>query len=322
MRKQKLIQIANSLKLRYSEREESMSISCPLAYWTHDKKVDRKPSMAIYDINKRGPSHAHCFTCGFHGSITSLLTRYNKLSSYNIDDLIKLAREEEYKAVDFSEFDFDSFSAGPEKKKKEDNFSINTINNWRDNKHNYLTERNLTDNTIKSWKLGYDSYKEMVTVPVFSYKNVLVGAIGRSVQGKRYHNYWGFNKSSYLLGENLITSDNIIITEGTFDAPKLWQLLFSKNLLDKYSVLSTMGSKVSDEQLRRVVRFGEKVIIALDNDLAGRKGLQKSMWALKGQLPISTIKFPLGSKCNDIDDLVDNNPEQLISLLDKPTFLF
>jgi hypothetical protein len=87
-----------------------------------------------------------------------------------------------------------------------------------------------------------------------------------------------------------------------------------------YSAVATFGDSINPAQLRLLRRFRQGVILAPDNDKAGRKWLSANTNYLKRFLDVWHLPFVEGEK-SDVGDLTDSNRlDEYISLAYQPEF--
>jgi DNA primase len=164
-----------------------------------------------------------------------------------------------------------------------------------DNRHPYLTqERGLTEATIDFFGLGLHAGKGImqhrVVIPIHNEQGELVAYAGRWPadegwpQGsQKYAVPPGFKKSHVLFNLHRAkehATEGLIVVEGYFTVFEFWQR-------GRKNVVALMGSSMSTEQERLIVEtVGPKgrVLLALDNDDAGRKGSADALSRLSSQV--------------------------------------
>lgn len=170
----------------------------------------------------------------------------------------------------------------------------------------WFLERGFSWKTVEHWDIRYDPAMDAVVIPVV-WDGELVGSITRSYNGTpKYLNSPGLPRSEILFGEINTQLNRIILCEGVLDTIWSWQ--------NGYNTAGLLGTFISQKQIEilRGYGFGE-IILALDNDEAGRKGtreatnkLVKAGWM---EPQITTIQFPDGIK--DLNDCDPNVLEKL-----------
>jgi len=136
------------------------------------------------------------------------------------------------------------------------------------------TFENFTSNPklIKLFEIGFDIKSKRVTIPVRDEKGKLIFVIKRSILQNTKYRYLNepkdSEKSNYVYGLNLWDNpDYLIVVEG----PKSVIRCVDKGLIN---VVSIMGSKPSERQLKLLSSKTNKIYSALDNDEAGKLGLK------------------------------------------------
>jgi DNA primase len=163
-----------------------------------------------------------------------------------------------------------------------------------DTRHSYLTQdRGLRAATIDAFGLGYHAGKGImhgrVVIPIHNEHGELVAYAGRwpgddlpSGSGK-YTFPPNFRKSLVLFNLHRArehATEGLIVVEGFFTVCEFWQR-------GRQNVVALMGSSMSPEQERLIVETvgpKDRVLLALDNDEAGRKGSADALSRLSSQV--------------------------------------
>ena len=154
-------------------------------------------------------------------------------------------------------------------------------NGMTDDAYDYVYGRELENDTLDKWYIGFDSYDNRIVFPLLdSYNNVvgfnkrLIDAKTKGVKQKYIHssNSEVFEKAKYIYGLNHIdkNADYIILTEGVFDVI----------LPQQYGVKNTvcaLGTTLSDYQVDLLAKYNKEIIVAYDCDEKGLKTLKKVM---------------------------------------------
>ena len=153
---------------------------------------------------------------------------------------------------------------------------------------------------MKKFDLGYSESQDMVTIPVHSPDGMLVGFVGRSVEGKEFKNTPGLPKGKTLFNLSRVkTSRKVYVVESSFDAIRLDQC--------GMPAVATLGSNVSNIQTELLKKYFNDIIVIADNDDAGNsmsKRLQEKLGA-----KVSVIH--LETKYKDIGDMDDQDIKAL-----------
>jgi DNA primase len=164
-----------------------------------------------------------------------------------------------------------------------------------DTRHPYLTqERGLREATIDVFGLGHHAGKGImhnrVVIPICNEQGELVAYAGRwpadagwPEGSQKYALPPGFRKSMVLFNlhrARQYATEGLIVVEGFFTVFEFFQR-------GRKNVVALMGSSMSTEQERLIVEtVGPKgrVLLALDNDEAGRKGSADALHRLSSQV--------------------------------------
>ena len=162
-------------------------------------------------------------------------------------------------------------------------------------RHPYLTQdRGLKESTIDAFGLGHHAGKGImqnrVVIPIHNEQGELVAYAGRwpaddgwPEGSEKYQLPSGFRKSQVLFNVHRArehATEGLIVVEGFFTVCEFWQR-------GRKNVVALMGSSMSAEQERLIVEtVGPKgrVLLALDNDEAGRKGSEDARNRLSSQV--------------------------------------
>jgi DNA primase len=163
-----------------------------------------------------------------------------------------------------------------------------------DTRHPYLIQdRGLREATIDAFGLGHHAGRGImqgrVVIPIHNDQGELVAYAGRwpADEGwpkgeEKYKLPPGFRKSLVVFNLHRArehATEGLIVVEGFFTVFEFWQR-------GRKNVVALMGSTMSREQERLMVEtIGPKgrVLLALDNDEAGRKGSADALSRLSSQ---------------------------------------
>ena len=129
----------------------------------------------------------------------------------------------------------------------------------------YLLSRKINEEAMEYFQLGFSSIQQMTMVPLHSPDGMLVGVIGRSIQGKSFKNSPNLprNKTLFNLHRAKRQGGTIIVVESSFDAIRLWQAGFP-------NAVATLGGSISDINIQNLNKYASTIIIMTDNDSAGK----------------------------------------------------
>jgi DNA primase len=164
----------------------------------------------------------------------------------------------------------------------------------------YFLGRKIFKDACLKFKLGYSEKQGMVTVPVHSPEGMLIGMVGRSIEGKEFKNTPGMPKSKTLFNLHRVKqSDRIYVVESSFDAIRLDQV--------GLPAVATLGANVSNTQVELLQKYFNNIIVIADNDEAG--GNMKSRIIEKLGSRVSVIK--LDKQYKDVGDMDDESLKSL-----------
>jgi DNA primase len=164
-----------------------------------------------------------------------------------------------------------------------------------DTRHPYLLQdRGLTEATIDAFGLGHHAGKGImqnrVVIPIHNEHGELIAYAGRwpadtgwPTGEEKYKLPPGFRKSHVLFNLHRAreyATEGLIVVEGFFTVFEFWER-------NRKNVVALMGSSMSQEQERLIVEtVGPKgrVLLALDNDEAGRTGSEHAVGRLRSQV--------------------------------------
>ena len=147
------------------------------------------------------------------------------------------------------------------------------------------TERELFDaGLVKQGEKGgfYDVFRNRLMFPVIDVRGSVIGFSGR-ILGDGEPKYLNsretlvFSKSRNLFALNLAKKSKngyIILSEGNIDVVSLHQAGFD-------SAVASLGTSLTPEQARLISRYTGEVVIAYDNDEAGKKAAQRAIGILE-----------------------------------------
>jgi DNA primase len=195
----------------------------------------------------------HCFTCGARGNLAQLVSDLSddpgalwKVQSHLITTgLRRLTDEEavyEREVIDWSDY-FTKFApANPA----------------------VLEHRNLDPDVAIRFGVRWDKQEKATIVPITSPLGELRGWQAKKTGWVR-NLPEGVNKKDTLFGIERAFDDVVVVVESPLDVVR-----FHTVVDDKVNCVASFGANMSNEQVRLLRSKFPKVILALDNDQAGR----------------------------------------------------
>ena len=307
--------LANGIQLFSKTFDSGDDIMCQCPY--HKGGQERKPSCGI----RKSDAIVHCFTCGITVSLDEMIANvfgYND-PAWGYKWLVRnfaTVQVEERKEIEL-DISRNRNSGVRDTVLLRDFASDEELDSYRYT-HPYMYERGLTDEIIAFFDIGYDRGRDEITFPVRDWKRINYGKTmfiaRRSVKNKRFDIPKNVDKPLYglyeltqkliVFGENKCVPNEVYVCEGLFDCLRLW-------CNGKYAVAG-FGCLFSDYQLKLLQDLPtRKLILALDNDKAGRDGAETIRKAIKNKI-ITEVVLPNGRK--DIGECTDseiNNLEEV-----------
>lgn len=288
---------------------ENIQTNCPF----HKQGQERKPS---FGINKSTGS-AHCFTCGWSGDLTTLISElFGKMDggTFGKNWLLKRYNSVEVETrpnilegVGFDGVSSDSNNNGyiRNRRKFKANLSRVETNSDRITEeelesyryiHPYMYERGLTYEIIEEFDIGYDRNRQEITFPVLDLSGECVFVAGRSVNSKFFRLPEGKNKPVYQAYRFVDKSSKYAyITESFLNCLTCW-----KYDQPAMALIGT-GNKYQYDILNNLpVR---EYILAFDPDEAGRRAAERFRKNVHGKI-IREVQYQEPDK--DINDLQED----------------
>ena len=287
-------------KLRHidNRNKTNLLISCPV----HSDGMESNPSCRIFtptDNATLEAGYAHCFSCGFHGTLAETITAlFDEIDPrFGEDWLIERFCDTfvEYE-VHLPEIVLD--------KPLQKRFLNEEILKKYDYYHPYMWKRKLSKEVVDRFRIGYDMERKAITFPVYDEKHRLVMVTARSVENKRFYIPSDTEKPVYLLYDIIERGvTTVMICESQINT------LYARSL--GYDAVGLFGTG-SKQQLKTLKRSGiRNYILAFDGDAAGRKGAARFKAAMGGSVFIKELKLPDGKDLNDLD------PEDIQKLMNN-----
>lgn len=284
----------------YSETDSVFSCFCPFHH------NNSSPSFVV----SKAEGLFLCFNaaCDERGTLQDMIVRIADMNEFQAMRLIMQHQEE---AKDFEEELAGLFEEEPEFEPFQESIMYKCHDSLMKNEKakEYLKSRNITEESMEHFWLGYSEVQDMVVVPVHSPTGLLVGLVGRSIEGKRFKNSTHLPRSKTLFNLHRAKrhSGTLIITESTFDAIRLHQVGYP-------NAIASLGGNISKENFVNLNRYSTSLILATDADDAGIKLGQSITSTVKKSIQWARYNddeiYPHGAK--DIGDLTDAEIKHVI----------
>jgi DNA primase len=236
--------------------------ACP----RHEQRTGHPDNKPSWSINRTTLIH-FCFSCGYRGTLHSLLIDLTGVAPLEIEDELK--EQSFLRSMEEVRDRADEVLEG----------SLPYLTDWV-LKHqlapvprNMLAFRRLRQAAAEAFEVRWDRQRRSWVLPLRSPSGVLLGAQYRRV-GSVLTLPAGLSKSTTLFGLNQCAPyDHAVLVESPLDAVRLFGL--------GIPALASLGAWVSREQVRLLARHFSAVYLALDNDKAGHDGAEVATTMLR-----------------------------------------
>ena len=162
----------------------------------------------------------------------------------------------------------------------------------------WIYKRGFTPTVLNEWGCKVNKYDDLL-IPVQDSNKKVLGWVARRLNAiPKYLFSKGFAKSHSLFGiHNFIKDlDTLYIVEGALDA--LW---LNQN---GYPTVAVLGASISKTQINLIGTLRpSEVVLSLDNDNAGRTGINKATVDMADKFLLSYLNLPTGYK--DVQEIQD-----------------
>ena len=253
-----------SLGIETTESRDELLGLCPM----HMERTGKEDTNPSWSMNSETGVH-HCFSCGYKGTLVSLVaelkdftTEWGHLDFEAATDWLRNNVEVnfEYLARQLEEARNTYVSIPRPVAMSEARLAVfDTPPDWA------LQNRGICKDSAEAysikWKTGADLWITPIRDP---HNSSLMGWQEKGETSRFFRNRpTGVAKSKSLFGLEVPRENTMIVVESPLDAAKL----HSMGILGG---VSTYGAVVSDEQIR-LMKDADRLIIAMDNDPAGKK---------------------------------------------------
>lgn len=254
--------------------------------------LESTPSMS-YDARR---DKVHCFGCGADYDIFNLIG-----IEYGLDDF----QSQFNKACELYDVEVEQIPTikptrvrTPQNKRESEDVKMSTVDYYKAceaavHQTSYFKSRGLSDETIRTFSLGYDAQNQRVVIPVSR-----EFYLSRSVTDKRFYN--PSNVKSIIFNLKALQAKNkpVFVVESTFCALSVIQCGGNCVGLNGLNNVNQLIEVIQQHQLTDL-----KLIVALDNDDAGRKASYDLMVKLK-EMNIQAIIYNLSDEFKDPNELL------------------
>lgn len=261
--------------------EEEVWARCP-GHLDRTGSEDHQPS---WSINRETGVH-HCFSCGYSGTLTTLLA--DRLGTSNIFEIHAFLRERGASIVQaIQRRRSQPLRSAPAARP----VSESMLAVYTDPPRWALRQRRLSAEACAHHGVRWDGRREAWVLPIRERDGALLGWQIKS--DRIFRNFpVGVKKSQTLFGAHVFTGTLAILVESPLDAVRL-------TAEGHPGALASYGVEVSPAQLKLVLELADTLLLALDNDAAGRRKTRELLREWGPRQHTSTINYTQAEDCKD-----------------------
>ncbi len=165
----------------------------------------------------------------------------------------------------------------------------------------------------------YARFRHRLMIPITDASGIIRGFTGRLLSDAKEAKYVNTSETDlfhkgrlvYALDkakQAIIDADATVLVEGQMD-------VITAHQAGTKNVVATSGTAMTEEQLRQITRFSQTIILALDNDAAGRTAMMRIV-ELVGDRDVELKVADLGD-AKDPDELIRQGAETWQKTLDQ-----
>ena len=231
----------------YNQSDSDFLCYCPFHSNTHT------PSFAISKTT--GLFICYNPSCDARGNLEYLISQIGKYNNFEVAKFIRELHKNRpdtfYEDLEDIFTDKKEFNLFPQMVLDDLHSNLNKSERAKE----YFLSRNINEDSMEHFELGYSDKQDMVTVPLHSPDGMPVGIIGRSVEGKRFKNSDNLPRSltMFNLHRAKKLSATIIVCESSFDAIRIHQAGYP-------NVVATLGGGISKQNVQNLNRYSSSII--------------------------------------------------------------
>ena len=290
-----------TLGIETTQRGDELLGLCPM----HLERTGREDNHPSWSMNAESGVH-HCFSCGYKGTLLTLVgeikeftTQWGHVDFDAAKDWLRNNIEVnfEYLARQLEEARNTYVSLPTPVSMSEARLAVfHDIPDWA------LEARGLTADACAQYGVRWNPEKNSWITPIRNPQSkTLMGWQEKSQTERFFRNRpTGVGKSRTLFGLDVFTGGTMIVVESPLDSVRLASLGIAGGV-------STFGASVSDQQIQ-LMKAADKLILAMDNDDAGRKASSDLLERTRKEGMECWFLNYQGSDYKDIGDM----PEDLV----------
>lgn len=250
------------------------------------------------------PQMFHCFSCNESGNVISWYAKLNNLAFY----------EALNKLCEINNIDLSNNKDYQEERNLVKGFTEQAVELHKKSsliKEYLIEKRGLTQEAIDLHKLGYDEYKEAISIPLIDHYSRIVGmAFRNQTRLPKYINVKNndlYDKSCYLY--NLVNARKLIKSTGRLWCVEGYMDAISGQSQGEATIAwcSAAMNKGHILEIKNTLRDHKniEIIIASDNDEAGQSKIAKTAEKFRKFYPKANLRVALyPESCKDMNDVL------------------
>ncbi len=257
-----------------------IKISCPYHL------SDIRPSLSI-DVDK---GVFFCFGCSKSGGATQLIAQLSGTDELSVlRSLGSLGLSRSRQRVSDEEQDKIRYKLLIEARHY---FSGLNRPEWSLIQDHYLYGRGIESRTLKRFDVRIDSTREYPTIMPITEGGIFKGYVTRrhDKHEPKYLYNAGFRRKATVFGH--LKRGAVMVVEGPLDLLSAYQHGFR-------NVCCSLGSMISDEQIKKIDRGADLIICAFDADDAGSHGFKR----IRSIAKTRTVRLRMPEGVNDVNEM-------------------
>jgi DNA primase len=269
--------------------------------YAHCPRPERHPrgdSRASWSINVATGVH-YCFSCGYRGTLRQLIADLTGEVPLDLDESVSLAstrrhienvkKRDEAPATELepeifiSEFQLETYRAVP---------------------YVECEKRQLHTTSVDMFGVRWDHRKDCWIIPVRGFDGKLLGWQEKSP--RHFKNVpTGMEKSKSLFGLDWFRGDRAVLVESPLDVIRL-------DTVGVDGGLASFGAHVSQEQMDMLIDTALTIVLALDNDAAGRSSMRQIIDKYRDRVRLKIVRY-LRTDPKDVGEMSRSQIHRLLA---------
>ncbi len=180
---------------------------------------------------------------------------------------------------------------------------------------NEIVEAGLASRSSKNRNRVFDFFRDRAMTPVIDIRGNVIAFSGRDIDKNDKRKYINtpdtlvYKKTNELFALNIAKdtgSSSLILCEGQMDVIAMHQAGFT-------TAVAGFGTALTSEQVRLLSRYCDEVILCYDNDVAGRRAVDKAISLFKNT--DVKVRIPALSGGKDPDEIIKTQGKERFSAM-------